>query len=83
MEISREELLMKLGAARDQSRIAWRLAVIEVAADSATFSYRLDRHKLRAGRGDPAGNPSSSPRRGLTELDRPLDWTEQHKLLAS
>ena len=47
MEISREELLMKLGAARDQSRIAWRLAVIEVAADSATFSYRLDRNKLR------------------------------------
>jgi hypothetical protein len=32
MEISREELLMKLGGARDQSRIAWRLAVIEVAA---------------------------------------------------
>jgi hypothetical protein len=26
MELSREELLMKLGAARDQSRIAWRLA---------------------------------------------------------
>ena len=38
---------MKLGAARDQSRIAWRLAVIEVAADAATFSYRLDRAKLR------------------------------------
>ena len=50
MEISREELLMKLGAARDQSRIAWRLAVIEVAADSATFSYRLDRNKLRQAR---------------------------------
>ncbi len=44
---SREELLMKLGAARDQSRMAWRLAVIEVAADAATFSYRLDRDKLR------------------------------------
>ena len=41
---------MKLGAARDQSRIAWRLAVIEVAADSATFSYRLDRNKLRRAR---------------------------------
>ena len=39
MQLTREELLMKLGAARDQSRIAWRLAVIEVAADSATFSY--------------------------------------------
>ena len=38
---------MKLGAARDQSRSAWRLVVIEMAADSATFSYRLDRHKLR------------------------------------
>src|ERR1700741_1044731 len=46
MQLTREELLMRLGGARDQSRIAWRLAVIEVAADSATFSYRLDRDKL-------------------------------------
>src|SRR5205823_12900049 len=30
MELSREELLMKLGAARDQSRTAARLVVIEV-----------------------------------------------------
>ena len=45
-----KELLLKLGGARDQSRIAWRLAVIEVAADSATFSYRLDRNKLRQAR---------------------------------
>jgi len=47
MALSREELLMKLGAARDQSRTAWRLVTIEVAADSATFSHRLDRNKLR------------------------------------
>ena len=47
MAFSREELLMKLGAARDQSRTAWRLVTIEIAADSATFSYRLDRAKLR------------------------------------
>jgi hypothetical protein len=47
MELTREELLMKLGAARDQSRKAWRLVVIEVAVDSPTFSYRLDRKKLR------------------------------------
>jgi hypothetical protein len=33
MQLTREELLMKLGAARDQSRIAWRLAVIEVATE--------------------------------------------------
>ena len=47
MALSREELLMKLGAARDQSRTAWRLVTIEVAAEDATFSYRLDRNKLR------------------------------------
>ena len=38
---------MKLGAARDQSRTAWRLVTIEIAAEDATFSYRLDRNKLR------------------------------------
>jgi hypothetical protein len=47
MHLTREELLMKLGAARDQSRTAWRLVTIEVAAEDATFSYRLDRNKLR------------------------------------
>jgi hypothetical protein len=47
MKTCASELLMKLGAARDQSRIAWRLVVIEVAAACATFSYRLDRNKLR------------------------------------
>ncbi len=41
---------MKLGAARDQSRSAWRLVDIKVAADSASFSYRLDRNKLRQAR---------------------------------
>jgi len=46
MQLTREELLMKLGAARDQSRTAWRLVTIEIA-DSATFGYRLDRNKLR------------------------------------
>jgi hypothetical protein len=49
-QLTREELLMKLGAARDQSRSAWRLVVIEIAADSATFGYRLDRNKLRQAR---------------------------------
>jgi hypothetical protein len=49
MQLTREELLMKL-AARDQSRTAWRLITIEIAADSATFSHRLDRNKLRQAR---------------------------------
>jgi hypothetical protein len=47
MQLTREELLMKLGAARSQSRPAWRLVVIEVAEKDASFSYKLDRDKFR------------------------------------
>jgi len=50
MKLTREELLMRLGAARRQARTAWRLMLIEVAANSATLSYRLDRDKLRQAR---------------------------------
>jgi hypothetical protein len=50
MKLTREELLMRLGAARKQARTAWRLMLIEVAPDSATLSYRLDRDKLRQAR---------------------------------
>jgi hypothetical protein len=50
MKLAREELLMRLGAARKQARTAWRLITIDVAADSATLSYRLDRAKLRRAR---------------------------------
>ena len=50
MKLTREELLMRLGAARKQARTAWRLLAIDVAADSATLSYRLDRAKLRRAR---------------------------------
>jgi len=50
MTLTREELLMRLGAARKQARTAWRLMAIEVAADSATLNYRLDRDKLRQAR---------------------------------
>jgi transposase len=50
MKLTREELLMRLGAARKQARTAWRLIAIDVAADSATLSYRLDRAKLRQAR---------------------------------
>jgi transposase len=47
MSLGREELLMKLGAARAHARAAWRLLEIEVANDSARFSYALNRKKLR------------------------------------
>jgi transposase len=47
MELDREELLMKLGAARAKARAAWRLVDIAVAPEGATFSFTLDRAKLR------------------------------------
>jgi len=47
MKLTREDLLMKLGAARQRVPSAWRLVVIDVAKDRAAFSYRLDRAKLR------------------------------------
>jgi len=50
LKLTREELLMRLGAARKQARTAWRLMAIEVAADTATLSFRLDRAKLRQAR---------------------------------
>lgn len=50
MKLTREELLMKLGAARAHAPTAWRLSAVDVAEDSATFSYRLDRDKLRQAR---------------------------------
>ena len=50
MKLTREELLMRLGAARKQARTAWRVMLIEVAAGSATLTYRLDRAKLRRAR---------------------------------
>ena len=50
MTLTREELLMKLGAARAKARAAWRLIDVEVAPEPATFSFALNRNKLRQAR---------------------------------
>jgi transposase len=47
MEHDREELLMKLGAARAKAPAAWRLVDVAVAPEGATFTFALDRTKLR------------------------------------
>jgi len=47
MSLTRDELLMKLGAAQTKTPAAWRLIEVEVAKDVARFTYRLDRDKLR------------------------------------
>lgn len=48
MRLSREALLMKLGAAQAKTPAAWRLVKIEVAEAAPTFTYELNRNKLRA-----------------------------------
>ena len=50
MKLTREELLMRLGAARSQAPTAWRLVKITIDTKSASFSYCLNRSKLRQAR---------------------------------
>src|SRR6202166_1538881 len=50
MELDREELLMKLGAARSKARAAWRLIDIDIDPKKAAFSFALNRDKLRQAR---------------------------------
>jgi len=50
MTLTREDLLMKLGAAKQRAPSAWRLVRIEVAKQQATFSYGLHKAKLRRAR---------------------------------
>jgi hypothetical protein len=50
MTLRREDLLMKLGAAKQKAPSAWRLIEIEVAEHKASFTYRLHREKLRRAR---------------------------------
>jgi hypothetical protein len=50
MDLDREELLMKLGAARSKARAAWRLLAIDIDPKKAAFSFALDRDKLRQSR---------------------------------
>jgi hypothetical protein len=47
MQITREELLMKLGAARSKAPAAWRLVDIETDKQSSSFTFALNRKKLR------------------------------------
>src|SRR5277367_6839696 len=47
MQVPREEMLMKLGAARARAPTAWRLVDIAMDKAGAGFSYTLNRQKLR------------------------------------
>jgi hypothetical protein len=47
MQLTRDELLLKLGAARQQSPSAWRLVQITVAHGKQPFQFSLRKDKLR------------------------------------
>jgi len=47
MQLTRDELLMKLGSARSKVPGAWRLVWVRVSERGSDFTYRLDRKKLR------------------------------------
>ena len=69
MTLTREDLLMKLGAAKQTAPSAWRLIKIEMAKQGASFTYRLSREKLRQarqreGRDEYQDEPPRAARRG-------------------
>ena len=72
MKLRREDLLMKLGAARQQAPSAWRLVAVEVHATEATFTYHLDKDKLRQVR---RREGRYLLRSNLTETDPAVVWT--------
>jgi hypothetical protein len=67
----REDLLMKLGAARQQAPSVWRLVDIEVEATQAEFTYRLNKDKLRQVR---RREGRYLLRSNLTETDPAVVW---------
>jgi len=79
MKLTREELLMKLGSARSRAPTAWRLVTITVEKDSAPFSYRLDRNKLRQAR---RREGRYLLRTNLTENDPAQLWNYYLQLVA-
>jgi transposase len=79
MRVTREELLMKLGAARARAPTAWRLIKIVVAPDGVDFTYQLDRKKLRQVR---RREGRYLLRTNLTEHDPAKLWTYYLQLVA-
>jgi hypothetical protein len=79
MEISREELLMKLGAARSKAPSAWRLVTIVTDKHTAAFTFALDRRKLRTVR---RREGRYLLRTNLTDNDPALLWQYYIQLVA-
>jgi Transposase DDE domain len=79
MEVPREEMLMKLGAARARAPTAWRLIDIAMDKAGAGFSYALNHQKLRQIR---RREGRYLLRTNLTENDPALLWQYYTQLVA-
>ena len=79
MTLTREDLLMKLGAAKQKTPSAWRLVQIEVAEHRPFFTYRLNREKLRSVR---RREGQYLLRTNLTESDPAKLWSLYLQLVA-
>jgi transposase len=79
MEIKREEMLMKLGAARAKAPTAWRLVDIDMDRDSAMFTFSLNRKKLRTVR---RREGRYLLRTNITEKDPAILWQYYIQLVA-
>jgi len=79
MEISREELLMKLGGARSKAAAAWRLVDIKIDKQRPSFTFALNRKKLRKTR---RREGRYLLRTNLTDNDPALLWQYYTQLVA-
>src|SRR3979411_3074176 len=79
MEISREELLMKLGGARSKAPAAWRLVDVEIDKERPSFTFALNRKKLRTAR---RREGRYLLRTNLTENDPAQLWQYYTQLVA-
>lgn len=79
MDVSRKEMLMKLGAARSKAPSAWRLLKVEVDDKTGALTYSLDRAKLRKAR---RREGRYLLRTNLTESDPAVLWRYYVQLVA-
>jgi Transposase DDE domain len=79
MNVSYEEKLMKLGAARSKAPTAWRLVDVTLDKQSAVLSYSLNRGKLRIAR---RREGRYLLRTNLTDQDPAVLWQYYVQLVA-
>ena len=79
MKTTREQLLMKLGAARAKAPVGWRLVDVKVEKASAAFTFTLNRDKLRRVR---RREGRYLLRTNLTESDPATLWQYYIQLVA-